>query len=104
MTGNQNNVGPRNAQQRPARSWLEAIFSIFMAFASISLIAPQPAHAYINIATGSIVMQMWAASWLALLFYSKAICRPMSDCLKAHFAPKSKVHDNIKKARASTII
>jgi hypothetical protein len=89
MTGNQSNVGWRSSQKRPSNSWIEATCSIFMALASISLIAPQPAHAYINIATGSIVLQMWAAGWLSLLFYGKAIWRPMANCLKAHLAQKN---------------
>ncbi len=74
---------------RLANSWVERAFLMFMAFASMWLIAPQPAHAYVNLATGSLLMQMWAASWLALLFYGKVIWRTVCDYIKVHYAQKS---------------
>jgi hypothetical protein len=84
--GNQANW--QNAGRNPGDSFLERVSLIFMAVVSFWLIAPQPAHAYINLATGSLLVQAWAASWFALLFYGKALCRPLSDFMKMRSARK----------------
>jgi len=88
MTTKNKKTVRRDARLSPGDSFLERAGLVFMAAASFWLIAPQPAHAYINLATGSLFIQMWAASWLALLFYGKALCRPILDFMKMHCARK----------------